>query len=73
MKPGDLVMFAWPTPRSKVDDPLDWEQARVGLVIEITMKRKNDVEYGDELLVLHEGERWSVPATWCRQVKDRDG
>ena len=70
MKPGDLVMFAWPTPQSKVDDPLDWESARVGIVIEISASRPDDEKYGDELLVLHEGERWSVPTTWCRPIKE---
>jgi hypothetical protein len=24
---------------------------------------------GNELLILHEGERWSVPEVWCRPVR----
>ena len=68
MNPGDLVLFAWPSPSSNVGDALDWESARIGLVIEISMSRPSDEKYGDELLVLHEGERWSVPTTWCRQI-----
>ena len=70
MKPGDLVLFAWPDLWSKVDDPLNWEKARIGLVIEISAHRPGD-KYGDELSILHEGERWSVPTAWCRPIKER--
>jgi hypothetical protein len=49
---------------------MDWERARIGLIIQTTMSRPGDAKYGDELLVLHEGERWSVPSTWCRKVKE---
>lgn len=69
MKPGDLVMFAWPTEWSRVDDPFDWEHARLGLVIEVLTHRPKDM-IGSELLVIHEGERWSVPEVWCRLIKE---
>jgi len=67
MQPGEMILFAWPSSWSKVDDPLDWENARIGLVIQILAARPAD-EIGDELLVLHEGERWSVPSSWCRPI-----
>lgn len=67
MKPGDLVMFTWPGNWSKVGDPMSWEDARVGIVLGITASRPND-QVGDELLVMHEGERWSVPSTWCKLI-----
>ena len=70
MKPGDLVLFSWPSQWSRVDDPLDWEGARIGLIISISISRPDD-KYGDELLVLHEGEKWSVPTAWCRPIKER--
>jgi hypothetical protein len=70
MKLGDIVMFTWPSLWSKVDDPPDWEKARIGLVIEISAHRPGD-KYGDELVVLHEGERWSVPTSWCHPIKER--
>ena len=70
MRAGDLVIFAWPTPQSNVDDPLDWERARIGMIIEVLLRRPEDRKFGDELLVLHDGERWSVPATWCRPVRE---
>jgi hypothetical protein len=70
MKPGDLVMFAWPDSTYNIDNPLDWERARIGLFVEVTTSRPGDEKFGDELLVLHEGERWSVPRTWCRPVKE---
>lgn len=72
MKPGDLILFVWPDRFSNVDDPLIWEEARIGMVIEISVLRPDDVKYSDELLVLHEGERWSVPATWCRLIKESE-
>jgi hypothetical protein len=70
MKSGDLVLFVWPDLWSKVDDLFDWEKARIGLVIEISAHRPGD-KYGDELSILHEGERWSVPTAWCRLIKER--
>ena len=72
IKPGDLVLFAWPASISRAadDKTLDWEKARIGLVIEISMSRPGDVKYGDELLVLHEDEMWSVPRAWCRPIKE---
>ena len=69
MKPGDLIMFAWPFGAPRLDK-LDWENARIGLVIDVTVRRPNDTMYGDELLILHEGERWSVPSKWCRPIKE---
>jgi hypothetical protein len=70
MKQGDLVLFAWPDSGSRVDDPLDWERARIGLVVSVSCVRPDDVKYDNELLVLHEGERWSVPEAWCRPIKE---
>jgi hypothetical protein len=69
MKPGSLVMFAWPTEWSKVDDPFNWEHARLGLVVEVLAQRSQD-GVGGELLVLHEGERFSVPTVWCKLLKE---
>lgn len=65
MKPGDLVMFTWPHTK---DLTLGWEHSRIGLVIEILASRPDD-EIGDELQILYEGERWSVPSAWCRPVR----
>ena len=63
MKPGDLVMFVWPTGELDL-----WERARLGLIVDIiTVRRANEV--GNELLILHEGERWSIPEGWCRPVR----
>jgi hypothetical protein len=70
MKPGDLVMFAWPTEWSKVDDPFNWEHARLGLVVEVLSQRPQDSAVEAWLLVLHEGERFSVPAVWCKLLKE---
>jgi len=72
MKPGDLIMFAYPQDDA-YDDTIrdsDWEQARLGLIIQVTAVRPNDTRYGDELLVMHEGERWSIPTAWCRPIKE---
>lgn len=69
MKPGDLVIFAWPEHWSKVGDPACWEQARLGLVLQVLTQRPDD-QIGDELLVMHEGERWSVPGAWCKLIKE---
>lgn len=68
MKPGDLILFAWPSPWSKVDDPLDWENAKIGLVVGIAPVAGHVTFGGDELLVMHEGQRWSVPTAWCKRV-----
>lgn len=68
MVSGDLVLFVWPDKYSNVGDPLLWENARVGLVCQVLVDRPGD-SHGNELLVLHEGERWSVPVSWCRPVR----
>lgn len=68
MKLGDLIMFAWPEGWSKVGDPLCWEEARLGIIIDVLAARPDDA-LGNELLVIHEGERWSVPESWCKLVK----
>ncbi len=74
MKPGDLIMFAYP--KNGADDDTirdsDWESARLGLVVKVIAPRPNDIRYGDELMVLHEGERWSIPSVWCRPVKESE-
>ena len=69
MKPGDLVLFTWPEKWSKVDDPMRWEDARIGLIVDILATRPDD-KIGDEFLILHEGERWSVPGAWCKPIKN---
>ena len=69
MKPGDLVLFTWPEQWSTVDDPMSWENARIGMIIDVSVSRPND-KIGDEFLVMHEGERWSIPGAWCRLIKD---
>ncbi len=66
--PGDLVLFLWPGAWSKVDDQMLWEDARIGLIVDILASRPCD-KIGDEFLVLHEGKRWSVPGAWCKPVK----
>lgn len=66
--PGDLVLFVWPDKSSGPVELLDWEGARLGLVCEILVARPGD-SHGNELLVLHEGERWSVPELWCSPVR----
>lgn len=67
MGPGDLVMFAWPRSDSNCDDPLDWENARIGVITDILIRRPED-RVGHELRVMHEGEMWSVPESWCRKI-----
>ena len=67
MKPGDLVLFAWPNPDSKCDDPLVWESARIGVITKVLMRRPQD-NLGHEFQVMHEGEMWSVPEAWCRKI-----
>jgi hypothetical protein len=67
MNPGDLVLFSWPGRSSN----LDLEATRVGLVFQILATRPGD-SHGNELLVLHDGERWSVPESWCRLIRVGD-
>jgi hypothetical protein len=69
VKPGDLVLFTWPGQQSRVDDPMSWEDARIGMIIGISASRPDD-KIGDELLVMHEGERWSIPSAWCRLINN---
>lgn len=69
MKAGDLIMFTWPEGWSNVDDPLSWERARLGVIVDIIASRPED-EIGHEFLVIHDGERWSVPEAWCRPIRD---
>lgn len=66
MKPGDLIMFAWP---NRGGSDLDWEHARLALVIDVLLPRPSCVE-GGELLVMHDGERWVVPQKWCRFARE---
>lgn len=72
MKPGDLIYFARPDHMSQIDKHPDWDRPKIGLFLDVTMSRPDDVKFGDELLVLHEGERWSVPRNWCRPIKERE-
>ena len=67
MNPGDLVLFTWPTKDSNCDDPLVWENARIGIITEVLIRRPED-QVGDEFRVMHEGEMWSVPEAWCRKI-----
>jgi len=67
MKPGDLVLFAWPTKDSNCDDPLVWENVRIGVITEVLIRRPQD-NLGHEFRVMHEGEMWSVPEAWCRKI-----
>ena len=74
MKPGDLIMFAYPSDSDADADTIrdsDWESARLGLILKVISARSNDIRDGDELLVMHEGERWSVPSNWCRPIKEQ--
>jgi len=74
MKLGDLIMFVWPDGENydyTIRDS-EWENARLGLVVKVMVSRPDDMRYGDELLVLHDGERWSVPSRWCRHVKESE-
>jgi len=73
-KPGDLIMFAYPSDDAQ-DDTIrdsDREAARLGLIIQVLTACPNDLRYGDALLVLHEGERWSVLSVWCRPIKENE-
>jgi hypothetical protein len=66
-------MFAYPSDDAQ-DDTIrdsDGEAARLGLIIQVLTARPNDL-YGDALLVLHEGEQWSVPSVWCRPIKENE-
>ena len=67
MKPGDLILFAWPSRLSKCDEVLEWENARIGLLVDVLIRRPED-QVGDEFRVMHEGEMWSVPEAWCRKI-----
>jgi len=72
MKPGDLVHFAWPDDNiTKIIEHPDWDSPKVGLLLEVLAHRPGDLKYGDEWLVLHSGERWSVPSNWCRTIEER--
>lgn len=70
MNPGDLVQFIWP--QGNMEDVLDFtpcfSDAKVGLVLKV-FSRPDDTRYGDEILVLHDNEKWSVPETWCRRIE----
>jgi len=72
MKPGDLIMFARPNLMEEIGEHPNWERAKIGLFLEVTARRPGDEKYGDEWLVLHKNERWSVPSTWCRPVKESE-
>ena len=67
MKPGELVLFAWPNKDSNCDDPLVWENARIGVITDVLIRRPED-QVGDEFRVMHDGEMWSVPEAWCRKI-----
>lgn len=55
-----------------MEDVLDFtpcfSDAKVGLVLKV-FSRPDDTRYGDEILVLHDNEKWSVPETWCRRIE----
>ena len=72
MKRGDLVLFAWPDHIAQISDHPDWESPKIGLFLEITAHRPGDEKFGDEWLVLHNNERWSVPAKWCRSLEESE-
>lgn len=55
IKIGDLITFTC----------LE-EHKRVGLVLDI-FRRDND-QCGSEIYVLSDGERWSVPQSWCMSI-----
>ena len=62
------MLFAWPKSGSRVGYSLDWEKARLGLVCAVLADRPED-SIGSELLLIHDGERWSVPESWCRKIR----
>ena len=70
MNPGDLVQFIWP--QGNMEDVQDFtpyfSDTKVGLVLKV-FKRTDDTRYGDEILVYHCNEKWSVPETWCRKIE----
>lgn len=69
MQTGDLVLFEAFGPRDadfRPVTPTCWEASRLGLVLSVYERPDR---YGDELSVMHEGERWSVPAVWCRRLQ----
>jgi hypothetical protein len=71
-EPGDLIMFVWPDDLTKISEHPDWDRPKVGLLLEVVAHHPGDEKYGDEWLVLHKGERWSVPSGWCRSLKERE-
>lgn len=70
MNPGDLVQFIWP--QGNMEDVLDFtpyfSDTKVGLVLKV-FRRPDATRYGDEILVYHDNEKWSVPETWCRRIE----
>lgn len=62
------MLFVWPKSGSLVGDPPDWENAKIGLVCQVLSDRPED-SIGSELLLLHDGERWSVPESWCKLAR----
>ena len=70
VKPGDLIMFAWPDYIAQISEHPDWNSPKVGVLLEVTALRPGDEKYGDEWLVLHKNERWSVPSKWCRPAEE---
>ena len=72
MKPGDLIIFAWPDHISQISEHPDWNSPKVGVLLEVTTLCPDDKEYGDEWLVLHKNERWLVPSMWCRPLKESE-
>jgi hypothetical protein len=72
MKPGDLIHFAWPDDLAQISAHPDWDTPKVGLFLEVTTHRPGDEKFGDEWLVLHNSERWSVPSKWCRPIKENE-
>ena len=65
MKPGDLIQITREAPRFGAAP--DFKNCRVGVVLDVTIYRPGDL-YGNELSVLTEGERWSVPERWARHL-----
>jgi hypothetical protein len=70
MTPGDLVQFIWPDENMEdiKDFTLFFDDTRVGLVLTV-FRRPDDTRYGDEILVYHDNEKWSVPETCCRRIE----
>ena len=72
MKRGDLILFVWPDHIAQINAHPDWKRPKIGLFLEVTAHRPGDEKFGDELLVLHNNERWSVPAKWCRPLEESE-